>query len=296
MIRLLTTSGNKHAVKHGTWALSNLCRGRPAPKFELVQEAIIPLAKVLQTEDDPEILTDAAWAMSYLSDGDEDVVQLVVNTGVVPSLIALLRHNFLSILIPCLRTIGNIVTGNVTQTDLVMSIEGIAVLFLELLCHDKKPVRRETCWVLSNITAGTSQQIGVLLDCPGFIPKLCELALKDSPEVRRESTWVLSNSVCYGSDIIIRLLVQNKVLDTMVELLKIAEDPKIVTVALESIDKILHSGLKVQTETNKNPYLDYLESLEAVRIIEKLQEHKSDDVYKASLKILETFFILNDPI
>lgn len=67
MIKLLKNTTNRHTIKHGTWALSNLCRGRPFPKFDLVKNAIPPLAQVIKEEEDPEILTDAAWAMSYLS-------------------------------------------------------------------------------------------------------------------------------------------------------------------------------------------------------------------------------------
>jgi len=50
--------------------------------------------------------------MSYLSDGDENRIDLVIKTGVIPTLIKLLDHPYLSILIPTLRTLGNIVTGN----------------------------------------------------------------------------------------------------------------------------------------------------------------------------------------
>lgn len=67
LIKLLKSTANRHTMKHGIWALSNLCRGRPFPRFDLVKNAIAPLAQVIKEEVDPEILTDASWAMSYLS-------------------------------------------------------------------------------------------------------------------------------------------------------------------------------------------------------------------------------------
>lgn len=33
LIKIITTTNNKNTIKHGTWALSNLCRGRPLPDF-----------------------------------------------------------------------------------------------------------------------------------------------------------------------------------------------------------------------------------------------------------------------
>lgn len=45
--------------------------------------AIPALAQVLLQQDDKETLMDACWAMSYLSDGDNDRVAAVVATGVV---------------------------------------------------------------------------------------------------------------------------------------------------------------------------------------------------------------------
>lgn len=112
LINIINKATNKNTIKHGTWALSNLCRGRPLPKFNLVKAAIPTLCAVLINSTESEVLTDAAWALSYLSDGDETRIDMVIQTGVIPALVRHLEHPYLSILIPSLRTLGNIVTGN----------------------------------------------------------------------------------------------------------------------------------------------------------------------------------------
>jgi importin subunit alpha-1 len=119
LIKIVMNSNNKNTIKHGSWALSNLCRGRPLPNFKYTAPAIPVFCKVLKEESDAEVLTDAAWALSYLSDGDDKRIQLVLNTGVLPFLVKLLAHPFLSILIPIVRTIGNIATGSDEQTNQV---------------------------------------------------------------------------------------------------------------------------------------------------------------------------------
>lgn len=69
-------------------------------------------------------------------------------------LIILLKHENVAIAIPCLRTIGNIVTGDDGETQLAIDANLIPTLS-EILSHHKKTIRKEACWVLSNITAGT---------------------------------------------------------------------------------------------------------------------------------------------
>lgn len=67
--------------------MSNLCRGRPLPKFEFVKNSIPVLGKVIQESTDTEVLTDAAWALSYLSDGDDNRIDMVIKAGVIAPMV-----------------------------------------------------------------------------------------------------------------------------------------------------------------------------------------------------------------
>lgn len=72
------------------------------------------LAKVL-LHHDAQVVTDAAWAISYVTDDDNDKIQAVIDHGCVPPLVLLLEREDTQIIVPALRGIGNIVTGNDQQ-------------------------------------------------------------------------------------------------------------------------------------------------------------------------------------
>lgn len=74
--RLLTKSNRLTMTRNGVWALSNICRGKnPPPEFSKVSPALPVLARLL-FHTDADVLSDVCWALSYLSDGPNDKIQV----------------------------------------------------------------------------------------------------------------------------------------------------------------------------------------------------------------------------
>jgi len=66
-------------LRNASWALSNLCRGRPQPDYAMVKKAVPTLIKILVENDKEDIITDVCWALSYLSDGGKDRLKDLVD-------------------------------------------------------------------------------------------------------------------------------------------------------------------------------------------------------------------------
>lgn len=65
------------------------------------------------------------------------------------------RHPAAAVLVPALRTVGNIVTGNDMQTQVIINCGALQSLLNLLMNNHKKSIKKESCWTISNITAGT---------------------------------------------------------------------------------------------------------------------------------------------
>lgn len=93
LLSLLNDTRKVSMVRNATWTLSNFCRGKnPQPEWSLIQPALPMLAKLIYSLDE-EVLIDACWAISYLSDGPNEKIQAVIEAGVPRRLVELLMHS-----------------------------------------------------------------------------------------------------------------------------------------------------------------------------------------------------------
>ncbi|KAF2307328.1 hypothetical protein GH714_026383 [Hevea brasiliensis] len=266
---------NEHSklsmLRNATWTLSNFCRGKPPTPFEQVKPAL-PILRQLIHLNDEEVLTDACWALSYLSDGPNDKIQAVIEAGVCQRLVELLIHPSPTVLIPALRTVGNIVTGDDAQTQFVIDNQALPCLYQLLVQNHKKSIKKEACWTISNITAGNRAQIQAIIEA-GIILPLVQLLQHAEFDIKKEAAWAISNATSGGSHEQIQ--------------------PRIVTVCLEGLENILKVG-EADKEMGKNGgvnlYAQMIDECDGLDKIENLQTHDNNEIYEKAVKILERYW------
>lgn len=116
------------------------------------------------------------------------------------------RHDSHSIVKAALRAVGNIVTGDDVQTQVILN-SGALPHILHLLSSEKESIRKEASWTISNITAGNRQQIQAVIDSQIF-PVLIHILKNDEFKTRKEAAWSITNATSSGTAEQIKYLVR----------------------------------------------------------------------------------------
>jgi hypothetical protein len=82
--------------------------------------------------------------------------------------------------------------------------------------------------------------------------------------------------------------------------LLVCPDPKIVTICLEGLENFLKVGEAekgfVNTGDDVNLYAQMIDDAEGLKKIEKLQSHDNNEVYEKAVKILKTYYLVEDGV
>lgn len=281
----ITPAAPHSLLKACMFCIINLCRGKPEPKFGSILPALKGVTQVLML-DDSDLTADAATALYFISDGGGPRIAYTLATGVVPRLVKLLGHSKSRVASTCLRIVGSVTTGSDEETQVVVEAGGIEPLMAGMQSPDPN-YRKEACWVVSNIAAGTVLQTAQLLNA-GILPLVCKILKDDEDSVRVEAMWIATNVTTKMEAASVQLVAESGLISLLPVLLR-TEDTKMLVIVLQFVLNVLQHAKKHYGD--KNAVAAHIEQIGCLDILEGLQYHANQMVYKFVSKILEEHFI-----
>lgn len=207
-------------------------------------------------------------------------------------------HASTSVQTPALRSVGNIVTGDDVQTQVIINCGALPCL-LSLLGSNKDGIRKEACWTISNITAGNSAQIQSVIDA-NIIPPLIHLLSNGDLKTRKEACWAISNATSGGlqKPDQIRYLVTQGCIKPLCDLLA-CPDNKIIQVALDGLENILKVGdldrqAAGEGQDSINRFALFIEECGGMEKIHDCQTNANEEIYMKAYNIIEKYFSDDD--
>lgn len=143
-------------------------------------------------------------------------------------------------------------------------------------------------------SAGNPEQVQAVIN-NNIIPPLLQLVSNAEFEIRKEAAWAVSNAITSGNPQQINYLVEHGCIRPLCDLLT-GSDDAIIQIALDGLENILQVGEQemIQLTTSQNEKALLISEADGLDKIEDLQQHDNDKIYEASIRIIETYFGVED--
>lgn len=134
------------------WTLCNIIRSQSPDSSIFVEAgAVTPVLEYIHRPESTSLCTDSLWFLSYLTvNTGPEVIQSVMSDRHLTRLVSLLSLNTnISIIVPTLRILGNIITYGANPTA-VQRFPQLREAVMACACGDVMEIQRDALWLLSN--------------------------------------------------------------------------------------------------------------------------------------------------
>ncbi|XP_062167468.1 importin subunit alpha-9 [Alnus glutinosa] len=285
-------------VRTAAWALSNLIKGpdqKAATELIRVDGVLDAIVRHLKKADD-ELATEVAWVVVYLSALSNVATCMLVKSDVLQLLVErLATSNSLQLLIPVLRSLGNLVAGDSSTTNAVLVpgreiTDNVIEVLVKSLKSEHRVLKKEAAWVLSNIAAGSVEHKQLIYNSEAVL--LLLRLLSTAPfDIRKEVAYVLGN-LCVAQtegdgkpNLILEHLVSlvgRGCLPGFIDLVRSA-DTESARVGLQFMELVLRC-----MPNGEGPKL--VEQEDGIDAMERFQFHENEDLRNMANGLVDKYF------
>ncbi|XP_037946784.1 importin subunit alpha-3-like [Teleopsis dalmanni] len=240
---------------------------------------ILPVIKTLLTDPDMETKLDALYAVTHLTMYDSNVIQLLIDRGIIAQVIPCLTSLDVKLLAVALRAIGNTLVGTEAQAQYVLH-NNVLKYMPSLLTHTHNIIRKASLWCMTGLLGNNECQIQAVINA-GLLPKIIKNLQDTDFDIKKEATWALFNLTAIGSRDQVWTVIKDGSISPLCALLK-CYDEDLLDLSLQVIAYIIENAGALITHV--------VSLIKMCKITERLQQlikHKCEQIQSLAREILK---------